>query len=89
MSQDKFPALLNKPWRILFFEGDEVMIMGGVYILAYLFSYWLLFAIIPVLAIYKTVKAKNPRGYIKQVGYISGLLDLKGYPSSFTRSFDE
>ena len=85
----KFPQYLHKPYRLLWFEIDEVYLMIGGYIFAMLFTMKLLLALPVVVFLYRREKKKRPRGFIKQIAYLLGIVSFSGYPTYFVRRFTE
>ena len=86
----KFPRYLSQPYQLLWLEPDDMMIALLFYLLAMLFGGWYMYLLIVVVPLYYgKMKRKYPRGFLKHCLYFAGLIDLKGYPSSFIKRFIE
>lgn len=86
----QFPQYLSKPYQVLWFEPDDMIIMlvGGIIFGVQVGGWcWLLVVIIPYG--YQRLKKNYPRGFIKHVGYFLGVSNFKGYPSFFQQKFLE
>lgn len=84
-----FPQYLSAPFQILFWEADD---MGVIMIfLAFALSsggwWWVMLLIGPY--IYSSIKKNRPRGYLRHLLYMAGLVELKGYPSYWEQEFRE
>lgn len=85
----RFPQYLHRPFRIVWFEIDELILMIALYVVVVMTTYKA-FPIIPLaIYFYKKEKAKRPRGFFKHTMFNLGLIDLKGYPSAFSDRFEE
>jgi len=80
---------LHKPYQVLFFEEDELVLFVVLFLLAFVFGgiFWVL--IIPCIFGYVSIKKRLPRGHLKHVLYVIGLVTLKGYPNFFEDRFIE
>ena len=85
----KFPQYLSKPFQVLWFETDDLIIMLIFFVFAITFGNicWVLMFVAPY--IYSKLKKKYPRGFFRHTLYFMGLINLKGYPSYFEREFHE
>jgi len=85
----KVPQYLYRPYQVLFFETDELVVLVVMLFFGIVFGgiFWLL--IIPTVFLLIHLKKKYPRGYIKHVFYRLGLLTFKNAPTSFERKFNE
>lgn len=83
------PQYLHRPYQVLFFETEELVMLILGFFLALSFGkvFWILFIILPFLM----AKAKRtmPRGYLKHILYLTGLVSFKGAPFSFETKFRE
>jgi len=87
--KEKFPQYLHRPYRLLWFEMDEIVLAIGIYALAMLFTmYFVLFLPLGVY-LFRLSKNKRPRGFYKHIWYRLGLYSFKGYPHAFERDFRE
>ena len=86
----QFPQYLSKPYQVLWFEPDDMIIM---YASAVLFGFlvggaaWFIVPVAPVM--YGRIKKKYPRGFVKHIGYFLGIITFKGYPGYFHQKFRE
>lgn len=48
----------TRPWRILFFEKDELVLMAVIYIIGMSVSYWCFLLFIFIIPLYKKCKKK-------------------------------
>jgi len=85
----KFPQYLSKPFQILWFESDDLVIMLIFFVFAITFGslFWLVMFAAPYL--YSKLKKRYPRGFFRHTLYFLGLIKLKGYPSYFEKEFQE
>jgi len=86
-----FPQYLSKPYQVLWFEPDDMVI---AYVAAVVFGTQLgaLAAwILTPLSVWGYLRAKKdyPRGFIKHLGYFLGIVSFKGYPGFFQNKFRE
>lgn len=84
-----FPQYLHRPFRIAWFESDELLLMVAMYILAVVYSIRLLLALPLVIYFYKKEKAKRPRGFMRHFLFNLGFIGIKGYPGAFSDRFEE
>ena len=85
----RFPQYLHRPYRLLWFEMDEIYIMIFVYTLAMIFSLWLLLVMPLVVLAFRIEKRRRPRGFFRHFWYRLGILEFRGYPSYFKKEFKE
>jgi len=80
---------LHRPYQVLFFEEDDLVLLVLALILALCFGgkFWIL--IIPFVFGYASLKRKLPRGYLRHLLYATGLVKLKGLPTFFEDKFNE
>ncbi len=80
---------LHRPFRLVWFESDELMlILIGIFLsfVVYVWSFLLFIALVYGM---KKAKPKLPRGFIKHIAYYLGVYRFKGYPVFFTNKFIE
>ena len=84
----RIPQHLSDPLQILWFQPDDIGICVLSFIVASIFKgfFWLLIIVGPV--IYIWAKLKYPSSFLKHMLYFVGK-DLKYYPSSFYKKFNE
>lgn len=84
------PKHLKSSRQISSFEIEEFFtFIGGI--LAFLMfkhKLWLLAAVVGYYIVVK-IKEKYPKGILFNIAYVSGLLDLEGYPPGLTKEFIE
>ena len=86
----QFPQYLSKPYQVLWFEPDDIIM---VYTSAVLFGFliggagWLMVPVVPFY--YGRIKKRYPRGFVKHIGYFLGIITFKGYPGYFQQKFRE
>ncbi|MDO3377079.1 type IV conjugative transfer system protein TraL [Geoalkalibacter halelectricus] len=87
--QAKFPFYLSKPFKILFLEVDDLIVIGCCYLLAMLFGgfFWLSLVALPVA--FHIFKRRMPQGFVANLPYFLGLVTLHGYPTFFEDEFAE
>jgi len=84
-----FPQYLSKPFQVLWFEVDELVIFLFCLTATLLYGKWM-WLVFPV-AMYGYIRTKrnNPRGFLKHLLYIMGFVQMKGYPEYFQKEFHE
>jgi len=89
MERLRIPQYLHRPYQVLFFEVDELVVVILTLFLGLCFGsiFWVL--TIPVVFLLSYFKKKYPRGYIKHVFYMTGLVVFKGAPNYFETKFEE
>lgn len=85
----KIPQYLHRPYQVLFFEVEELVVFIMILFFALVFGgiFWLVF--LPAPFILSRLKKKYPRGYLKHYLYRLSLLQFKGAPTSFENEFYE
>ena len=85
----RFPQYLSSPIQVLWFEADELSIILLSFMIASIFKgwFWLLMIVAPFL--YSRYKLRYPRGFLKHMLYLSGIKDLRAYPTAFHKEFLE
>lgn len=89
MTTRKFPQYLSKPFQILWFEMDEIMIFFFFLTMALIYGKWLWLVFLVVMYLYSKTKRNQARGFLKHVLYAFGLIQMKQYPDYFTQEFHE
>lgn len=85
-----FPQYLSKPYQVLWFEPDDMVLMYAAIILfgVKIGSWaWLLVPLVPFG--YARLKKNYPRGFVKHLGYFLGVKNFEGYPKFFQQRFLE
>ena len=83
------PKYLHKPFRILWFESDELLLIFGGLVLGMYVSF-MLFPILLVLAfIIRRLKTRLNRGFVRHIPYFLGVMKFKNFPSFFETHFNE
>lgn len=85
----EFPQYLHRPYRLLWFEMDEILIMVFGYMLSMMFTIKLLLVLPLMVYLFRIEKRKRPRGFFRHLWYRVGIMEFKGYPSYFQRDFRE
>ena len=85
----EFPQYLHRPYRLLWFEMDEIFIMVFGYMLSMIFTLWILLVLPLAVFLFRVEKRRRPRGFFRHFWYRLGILEFKGYPSSFQKEFKE
>ena len=85
----KFPQHLSRPFQVLFWETDDLAIVFLCMTIALVIGglTWFLLIIGPLA--FSALKRNRPRGFLRHLLYLSGLLRYKGYPSAFVKNFRE
>ncbi|RLD98232.1 MAG: conjugal transfer protein TraL [Aquificota bacterium] len=85
----RFPQYLSSPIQVLWFEADELSIILLSFMAASILKgyFWLMVIVAPFF--YSRYKLRYPRGFLKHMLYLSGLKDLKVYPTAFHKEFLE
>ncbi len=89
MEQIKFPQYLSRPFQILWWEQDELILILMLFEAAWLYGglFWVFFIVLPYML--NKGKKKYNRGFVQHFFYAAGLTELKGYPSYFEKEFSE
>ena len=84
-----FPQYLSKPFQVLWFEIDELVIFLFSLTLALIYGKiaWVLFVVVQFF--YIRTKRRKPRGFLKHILYVLGFVSMKNYPEYFEREFHE
>ena len=84
-----FPQYLSKPIQVLWFESDELILFVFTLTLALIYGkiMWLVFLVTQYF--YTRTKRLKPRGFLKHILYMFGLIQMKNYPEYFQREFHE
>ena len=85
----RFPQYLSAPIQVLWFEADELGIIMLCFLLAEIFKGWFWLVVIIGPLAYSRSKLKYPRGFLKHMLYLSGIKELRNYPYTFERIFNE
>jgi type IV conjugative transfer system protein TraL len=85
----KFPQYLSKPFQVLWFEVDELVLCLFFLTLALLYGklMWVVFLVSQYF--YTKTKRSQARGFLKHVLYVFGLIKMKNYPDYFQQEFHE
>jgi type IV conjugative transfer system protein TraL len=85
----KFPQYLSKPFQVLWFEMDELVLCLFFLTLALLYGklMWVVFLVSQYF--YTKTKRSQARGFLKHVLYVFGLIKMKNYPDYFQQEFHE
>lgn len=85
----QFPQYLSKPIQVLWFETDELILFVFTLTLALIYGkiMWLIFLVVQYF--YTRTKRVKPRGFLKHVFYMLGLIKIRNYPDYFQREFHE
>jgi type IV conjugative transfer system protein TraL len=85
----KFPQYLSKPFQVLWFEVDELVLFLFFLTLSLLYGklMWLIFLVFQYS--YTKTKRSQARGFLKHVLYVFGLIKMNNYPDYFQQEFHE
>jgi len=85
----KFPQYLSKPFQVLWFEVDELVLFLFFLTLSLLYGklMWIIFLISQYS--YTKTKRSQARGFLKHVLYAFGLVKMNHYPDYFQQEFHE
>ena len=84
------PRYLHMPNQIIWFEDDEVAIIGMMLLLMNLIPGWITSSLVIILpALYMRTKRLNSRGYFRHALYRLGVFEIEGYPTYFAKDFRE
>lgn len=89
MEDIRIPQYLHRPYQVLFFEVDELFALIIMLFLAISFGtiFWVL--LVPYMYMLSYFKKKYPRGYLKHLFYVLGLINFKNAPSYYETKFYE
>jgi len=85
----KFPQYLSKPFQVLWFEVDELVIFLCSLTATLIYGGWMWIVFPAVQYFYTRTKRKNSRGFLKHFLYILGFVQMKNYPDYFQKEFHE
>jgi type IV conjugative transfer system protein TraL len=85
----QFPQYLSKPFQVLWFEVDELIIFLFTLTLALIYGKVMWVAFLAIQYFYTRTKRKKPRGFLKHGLYMLGFIQMKNYPDYFQREFHE
>ena len=86
---ERFPQYLHKPYRVLWFEIDEVVLIGTAFVIGNFINFKVLLLFPAVFFLYRREKRRHPRGWFKQLGFFLGLVTFRGYPGAYISRFYE
>jgi len=88
--EQKIPQYIDSPPQILFWEADEFGFITLFFILALMNGGWIMWGLVITGPwFYIHFKRKNNRGFLKHLFYMSGIKNIKYYPSIFIDEFME
>ena len=89
MISKKFPQYLSKPFQVLWFEVDELVLFLFFLTLSLLYGklMWLIFLVSQYS--YTKTKRSQARGFLKHLLYVVGMVKMKNYPDYFQQEFGE
>ncbi|HHL35514.1 MAG TPA: conjugal transfer protein TraL [Desulfobulbaceae bacterium] len=85
----KFPQYLSKPFQVLWFEVDELVIFLFCLTATLIYGGWMWIVFPAVQYFYTRTKRKNARGFLKHLLYVLGFVHMKNYPEYFQKEFHE
>lgn len=85
----KVPQYLHKSYQVLFFELEEIVLLMIFLFLGLTFSIWFYLLMIPMLYITNYIKKRYPRGALKHIFYMLGIITFKNVPTYFETKFYE
>ena len=85
----KFPQYLSRPFQVLWFEIDELAIFLFTFTVALVYGGMAWIAFVVIQYCYSRTKRKRPRGFLKHVLYVLGLVRMQQYPDYFLQEFHE
>lgn len=85
----RFPQYLSKPFQVLWFEVDELVIFLFSLTLALIYGKLMWVVFVAVQYFYTRTKRKKPRGFLKHALYVMGFIQMKNYPDFFLQEFHE
>ncbi|MDO3380357.1 type IV conjugative transfer system protein TraL [Geoalkalibacter halelectricus] len=86
--EKRFPFYLSQPYKILWFEPDDMVILVAAFLLGMAFTAWFFLGFFMVWP-YIKIKRHYPRGFLRHALYFLGLIQMKGYPTYFHEDFNE
>jgi len=85
----KFPQYLSKPFQVLWFEIDELVIFLFSLTATLIYGKWMWLVFPVVQYFYTRTKRRNARGFLKHILYVFGFIQMKNYPDYFQKEFHE
>jgi hypothetical protein len=85
----RFPQYLSLPYRVLWFEMDDLMFFLMSIVIAQSVGGWAWLGLIIIPCLCTKVKRNYPRGFTKHMLYYIGLINFKNYPDHFIKEFVE
>jgi len=85
----QFPQYLSKPFQVLWFEVDELVIFLFSLTLALIYGKFMWIVFFLTQYFYTRTKRKKPRGFLKHILYVLGFVQMKNYPEYFQQVFHE
>jgi len=83
------PKHLHKPFRILWFESDELLLIFGGLILGIYITPIFFPILFGSAFVVRKMKTKFTRGFVRHLPYFLGLMRFRNYPSFFDSHFNE
>ncbi|MCG2747318.1 MAG: type IV conjugative transfer system protein TraL [Desulfobulbaceae bacterium] len=89
MISKKFPQYLSKPFQVLWFEVDELVLFLFFLTLSLIYGklMWVVFLVSQYS--YTKTKRSQARGFLKHLLYVFGMVKMKNYPDYFQQEFGE
>ena len=90
LARVRVPRYLHLPVQILWFDMEDIAIIIVSYTLWLLLDSWMLiWMVVLVPWLFRSMKADKPRGYLRHILYAYGFQKLKRYPPPQTLEFNE
>ena len=86
-SSRKFPQYLSRPFQVLWFEVDELAIFLFTLTVALVYGGLAWIAFVAIQYAYIRTKRQKPRGFLKHLLYVGGLLRMRNCPEYFQQEF--
>ncbi len=84
------PRFLSRPIPLLFVEADELGILLFVGFIGFDIHIALGVVLLPLTYfVYKNLKRKNGKGFIRHIPHMLGFKTFKGFPHAFVKEFYE
>ena len=80
---------LYKPYRVLWFETEELALMAIGLLTSISITVFMIFPFLFLVYLVRKCKKKYPRGYLKHLAFHLGYYRFKGAPASYEREFQE
>ena len=88
--QKRFPRYLSSPLQIFIFETDELGMVFFFLLLSQMFSGWYMYLLLIIAPwVYKNMKRNHPRGFLRHLLYVVGIVQFKNCPNYFDKTFRE